>query len=491
MRQCKFVAFAAVLALGTCALAHQEPNGMEMSTKSPQAHKYFEQGMSKMEMLHIQDGLTNFRKSVAADPQFALGHIILNFFSQDPTEQVAEREKALATRQFAGPEEKLIIDWLANASQSHWIPAIQAMNQALETYPGDKHLAWVAGWWLALNQNQSQRAVVQFERVIQIDPKFADAWNEAAYCYAKAGNFEKAFADMKRYTELVPNEPNPQDSFAEISRMAGRFDQAIEHYRKSLKIDPTFHESQLGLGDTYALMGDEPRARTEYAIAINEATDVQKVVWGLQSAATYVRENDFAGADKAFRAIAEEAHRKDFGNYEAEAYRSMALYHKDNQTAMKLLDKAEQVLHEKHNVPKALLDEELVLVWRTRVERAIQAGDVKLAQATLKQVDDMADATPDEMIQAAYHGAAGAMSLSQGKFDQAISHLEEDDSNPISMRNLVTAYEKSGEKENAQRLAATLAAFNFPTIEQAMVVPQFRAAYKGSGSMQSVAESKR
>jgi tetratricopeptide (TPR) repeat protein len=485
----------AVLAVATCAFAHQEPDGMQMSTKSPEAHRYFEQGMAKMEMLHIQDGLNNFRKSVAADPQFALGHIILNFFSQDPTEQVAERQKALATRQFAGPEEKLVIDWLANASESHWIPAIQAMNQALDTYPRDKHLAWLAGWWLALNQNQSPRAVHQFERVIQIDPHFADAWNEAAYCYAKAGNFDKAFADMKRYTELVPNEPNPQDSFAEISRMAGRFDQAITHYRASLKIDPTFHESQLGLGDTYALMGDEARARAEYAIAINEGTEVQKVVWGLQWAATYVRENDLAGAEKAFHTVAERAHEKDFGNYEAEAYRSLAMYEKDSGTAMKLLDKAESVLHEHHNVPKVLLDEELALVWRSRVERALGEGNHKLAASTLKQLDDMAAATPDEMIQAAHHGAAGEVFLSEGKYGAAISHLEEDDTNPLSMRNLVMAYEKSGQKENADKLAEKLAVFYFPTIEQALVVPQFRAAYKttpkGNHKLESVAEKSR
>lgn len=470
----------AVLALATCAFAHQEPNGMQISTKSPEAHTYFEQGMAKMEMLHIQDGLNNFRKAVAADPQFALGHIILNFFSQDPTEQVAEREKALATRQFAGPEEKLIIDWLANASESQWIPAIQAMNQALESYPRDKYLAWLAGWWLALNQNQSPRATPLFERVIKIDPNFADAWNEAAYCYAKAGNFDKAFADMKRYTELVPNEPNPQDSFAEISRMAGRFDQAIKHYRSSLKIDPTFHESQLGLGDTYALMGEEARARAEYAIAINEGTEVQKVVWGLQSAATYVRENDLAGAEKAFHAVAGQAHEKDFGNYEAEAYRSLAMYEKDNGSAMKLLDKAESVLHEHHNVPKVLLDEELALVWRTRAERALAEGNHRLASSTLKKLDKMAEGTPDEMIQAAYNGAAGAALLSQSKYADAISHLEEDQTNALSMRNLLTAYEKSGQKENADKLADKLAVFYFPTIEQALVVPQFRAAYKAA-----------
>src|SRR5205807_10111942 len=111
---------------------------------------------------------------------------------------------------------------------------------------------------------------------MQIDPRFADAYNEAAYGYARRGDFHNALADIKRYTELVPNEPNPQDTFAEISRMAGRFEDALTHYRMSLKIDPTFNEPQLGLGDTYALMGDQSRARAEYTKAIEVASPAQK-----------------------------------------------------------------------------------------------------------------------------------------------------------------------------------------------------------------------
>src|SRR5579871_4563604 len=98
---------------------------------------------------------------------------------------------------------------------------------------------------------------------------------------------------MQKYTELLPNEANPQDSFAEISRMAGRYDQALSHYHESLKIDPGFVESQLGIGDTYALMGEEAKARVEYSAAVQKAADkVQKARWSLQSAATYVRENN-------------------------------------------------------------------------------------------------------------------------------------------------------------------------------------------------------
>ncbi len=121
---------------------------MHISTKSPQAHAFFEKGVEKMEMLHIEDGLDNMRSAVKADPQFALGHIFLMFFSQDPTEQVAEREKALASRDPRAPEEKLIVDWLANASQANWFPAIQAMNEVLRAIRNDKHLHWLAGWWL-------------------------------------------------------------------------------------------------------------------------------------------------------------------------------------------------------------------------------------------------------------------------------------------------------------------------------------------------------
>lgn len=466
---------AVIVVLGLGAVAHDAPTSMRISTKSPQAHAFFDTGLQKMEMLHIQDALENFRNSVKADPQFALGHIFLTFFSQDPTEQVAEREKALATREFANAEEKQIIDWLAASKQSRLIPAIQNMNEVLQKNPQDKHLYWLAGWWLLVDHNQSQRAADMFEKVIQIDPKFPDAWNEAAYCYARMGNFDKAFADIKRYTELVPNEPNPQDTFAEISRMAGRFEDALQHYHASLKIDPTFHESQLGLGDTYALMGEQAKAREEYARAIADASPVQKVLWSLQSAATYVREGDLAAADKAFNAVAEQAHARDFANLESEAYRSMSLYQLDSAASLHLLTKAEAVLKEDHKVPQSLLNQQLALVLRTRVERAVADKNKDLAEATLKQLQDLSDANAaDGLIATALHGATGAVDLSQSNFADAVNQFEEDESNAISMRSLILAYEKNGQEGNARRLAAKLAALNVPQIEQAVVVPEFR-----------------
>src|SRR5262249_40244263 len=149
------------------------------------------------------------------------------------------------------------------------------------------------------------------------------------------------------------------------------------------------------------------------------------------------------------RQIAKQAHDHDFANLESEAYRVMALYQKDSADAAELLDKAEAELKGEHKVPQALINEAQANVLRARVERALRDKKIDAAQAFLKQLDDAAAGSADDVVQSAYHGAAGEVLLAQGNFTEAISHLEEDEANPISMRALETAYEKSGQKDSA------------------------------------------
>src|SRR5215831_2973807 len=386
----------------------QPQSDLEITTKSAVARAHFEAGLAKYQTLHLQEAFANWRKATQEDPNFALAHIYLSQFSQDPAEQVSERDKALQSKKFASQEEQLVVDWLAATSKGQWIPAIQAMNEVQSRYPSHKQVLWLAASWLTAQQ-QWGRSITLFERVIQLDSTFPDAWNSVAYAYARTRQFDKAFSAMQRYTELLPNEPNPQDSFAEISRMAGRYESALDHYRASLKLDPTFTESQLGLGDTYALMGDERRARVEYEIALSKATKAQGVIWALQEAATYVREGNYDAADLAFQAAAARAHESGFGNFEAQAYRIMAMYQKDSAKAGQLLDRATAALNEKHTLAKELLDQELAIILQTRIYRAIEAGDPAAAAAALKQLEALADSGSDATVRSTYNSGAGAI----------------------------------------------------------------------------------
>jgi predicted Zn-dependent protease len=90
----------------------------------------------------------------------------------------------------------------------------------------------------------------------------------------------------------------------------------------------------------------------------------------------------------------------------------------------------------------------------------------------------MSENSNDKIIDSAYHGAAGAVLFSGHKYTDAIAHLEEDINNPFSLQLLAEAYQKSGDSSAAQRTTETLANFNDPTVEQALVVPAFRKCYQ-------------
>ena len=467
------------LPLWAAPAPHAPAGTLPITTHSKQARKLFDSGLVKMENLHSIEGIQDLRKAAQLDPDFALANILISFESVDqavdPEEKVAARERAKAARGKVSHGEQLVIDWIANSSEGKIIPAIQAMNSVLEEYPKDKMLAWLGGIWIE-NQQQITRAIPIFERAIKLDPNFAAPLNELGYCYARVRNFDGAFAVMQRYIALLPNESNPQDSYAEILRMAGRFDDALVHYHESLKIDGNFWVSQLGIADTYALMGDEQRARAEYQTAIVHAgSRMEAATWSLQSAMTYVREQNYEAADTAFLAVARQAHKEGLAVPEAEAFRMMSTYQENKASALALLEKSENVLnHNNHPLPNMNRQEEIALILRTRAERAAHDGNVSLANTTLKQLQSLLDATNDQVIQLQYEGAAGAVLVAEGKYERALAHLQEDSRNPLSMKLMVLSYRKMGAREVAEELSKTLANWNEPTLEQALVVPEFR-----------------
>src|SRR5204863_11193 len=105
---------------------------------------------------------------------------------------------------------------------------------------------------LALDEVQQTQAIGMLRNACSLDPDFAMA-----------------------------HDPNPHDSYAEILRMAGRFEDAVKQYQAALAIDPSFYSSQFGIADTYSLMGDQIRARKEYAVGFQRFSlpELHKVLW--------------------------------------------------------------------------------------------------------------------------------------------------------------------------------------------------------------------
>src|SRR5207249_3424860 len=98
-----------------------------------------------------------------------------------------------------------------------------------------------------------------------------------------------------------------------------------------------------------------------------------------------------------------------------------------------------------------------------------------VAGEMLAQLNTMAEGSHNPNIDIAYHASAGMLLVAKHKWLEAIPHLEEDANDPFSMELLVTAYQKAGLAAKSERMARALLALNAPSVEQALVVPKFRA----------------
>jgi tetratricopeptide (TPR) repeat protein len=477
LKSCAVSALA--LCLGAPLFAHHVQKGLTqtlpVTTKSTKARELYVKGMEDYENLYLDRCNDDWRAAVKEDPSLAIAWAWIAFNSGNPEEVKAAREKAKELAPKTTPGEQLMVAWIGKVQEGDFLGGITAMNDMLEMYPHDKHLLYLAGNWLML-ENGNDQAQRYMEKALALDKNYAAALNDLAYIDAGKRQFAKAFAAMERCVVLLPKEPNPLDSYGEMKRMAGDFESALTLYRAALKVDPDFITSQLGLGDTYALMGNQEQARAEYDKAIRFAhNEADRLTYGMQKAMTFVREGEFAEADKLFTEIAADAHAKAQGLQEAQAFRHLAEYQADDAHAMKDLKLAEEALHHQAAISASDRDEEMSRILRNRTVRASRSGDQELADKTLIELEQLANGNRNRVIQSSYQGAFGTRLMDQKKYQEAIPYLEEDQGNPFTLELLVQAYYQTEQSEKLHETEAKLRGTNEPTMEQALVVPAIRA----------------
>jgi len=424
-----------------------------VSTHSTEARTLSEKALDDYENVMLDESIALSKQATEKDPQFALGYAIWSFAARRDEPAPAALAKATALAANAPPEEQLLVRWMLATQSSDLLPAISLMNDLLQRFPDNKHVLYLSAEWLYFQQDYD-RARKLFEKALQSDPKFPPSLNMLGYAYIETGDPDpaKAKAALQRYAELLPDQPNPHDSLGEILRFSGDDEGSLVEYHKALQISPTFYTSQLGVGETLTLMGkyDEARAEMDKAVAMAPSTrdklhiEFQKVL---------VRFWEGKPEEGRKELVALEAKAKDandgYAQYDIGLGRALLAENTDEE--LTLLSRLESTFSNPFN---AMAEEDrhtaLASILREEVRVLSQLGKVEAAQDEIHELETLARETRDTIIEDRYESARGYVLYASGDYAGAADELASDPQNPQVARQSILAYEKLGDKAQAE-----------------------------------------
>ena len=463
------------------AAASAASNGgkMPITSQSSEAVALFLRGRTLNENLQPHEAFALFQQAVALDPAFAMGEYALA--STAPTaKQVREHlDKALALADKASEGERLLI-FAMRARIDADPTAVRQYAESLTTrYPRDERAHWVLGNAYSAQQLYV-KAIEQYQTAIAINPQYSLAYNSVGYAYRPMGNTTAAEKAFLKYIALVPTDPNPYDSYAELLMKLGRFDESIAQYNKAHAIDPHFSGSFVGIAANHMFAGRYPAAIAEAERYFGVARDDHERRAALLTLALVQVDN--GATDDALKTM--ERHYNI-----ARAIGDTASMSSDGMAIADILLDAGRVgaAHERYRQAHDLvaasslsanLKYDSDLSTRYNMARvALAMHDTVMAQAEAAAYMRGAEVrrNGDRVRQA--HELYGLLSFEAQQFDRSLVELAlADTQNPAVLYAMSLAYDRKGDRVKAdEMLAAATHMYTLPTFPYVFVRTRARA----------------
>jgi tetratricopeptide (TPR) repeat protein len=441
---------------------------LAIASRSVGAREQVELALMQYENAQYADAIMHAKLAIAKDPQCALAYALWSYAARWNGAAPEAVQKALSLSNKSGVDEKLLVKFMVGTQGADALPAIVAMNDLVDKHPNDKHVLYLAGEWLFF-QEDYVRGRKLMEKSLEIDPNFPPALNTLGYAYVESldPEPEKGIGLLQRYADVMPNDPNPQDSLGEVLRMTGDDAGSLARYGAALGLSPTFITSQYGRGDTYTLMGKYSMARGEYDKALQMASNEHDVLHiEFQKTLVSFWQGDIGTGRTELASLSEKAAQANDLMAQFEIDYARVLLAPDSQSASELLAAMEARLAQ---VPEdkitAERNQEYATVLREEVRLALANHKKSDADALIQKLDQLAAASRDQKVENIYESARGYSMCADGDYANAVDELTADLHSPLVVQQLIFAEQKLNSAEGAEKARARLKYLRTPTAE--------------------------
>jgi tetratricopeptide (TPR) repeat protein len=121
-----------------------------------------------------------------------------------------------------------------------------------------------------LSRDDYARALSYFEKAVETDANYAEAWYQAGYCYGVLGRHTEALKASRQAAKLRPEWAATFVNIGTSSYALGQYKEAVDAYRTAIRLDDDNAEIQYSLGLTFGKMNraDEEILAYRRAIAL-------------------------------------------------------------------------------------------------------------------------------------------------------------------------------------------------------------------------------
>jgi Flp pilus assembly protein TadD len=119
------------------------------------------------------------------------------------------------------------------------------------------------------------KAVTEFEAVLQEDSKNVSAMSNLGVGYYNLGRLDEAIEQYQKAVELAPEDADIHSNLAAAFVQKGQLDKALEQYQTAVTLNPELAEAHYGLGVVYRQIGkiDEAIGAFESFQELDTGTD--------------------------------------------------------------------------------------------------------------------------------------------------------------------------------------------------------------------------
>jgi len=119
------------------------------------------------------------------------------------------------------------------------------------------------------NQREFSKAIQAYQKVIELDPTYIEAYNNLGIIYQEIGNLDRAFEAFQKSIEINPQYEKGHNNLGIILYLKGRNEEALEAFQKALTINSNNIESHINLGVLFKKQGQLNKAIESYQKALD------------------------------------------------------------------------------------------------------------------------------------------------------------------------------------------------------------------------------